>query len=98
MIQAFFKSAFSDFGSLAENVYSTLGESDEILICSTIRHANKVDFARGGPIPRGAVQVRRETREWRIRCAKNSGELKAVSTLMEDDFMRLYGVLATKGQ
>ncbi len=98
VVQDFYKSAFADFGSLAEYVYSTIGVSDEILICCTMCHANKVDFARGGPIPRGSVQVRRETLEWRVRCAKNPGELKSIAALMEDDFMAIYGVLPTRGQ
>nr|WP_315494197.1 hypothetical protein [uncultured Rhodoferax sp.] len=98
VVQDFYREAFADFGSLAENAYSAVGIPDEILIYCSMRHANKVDFARRGPIPRGSVQVRRETLEWPIRCAKNPGELKTLAKLMEDDFMALYGVLPTRGQ
>lgn len=95
LVASFHKDAFTDFGVLASNIYGAAGVKEDILITCTLRHANKVGFQLNQHA-RNLCKVRRESLEWRIRCAPNHKALQNICGLMADELMRVFGVTPRK--
>ena len=84
--------AFTDFGALAASLLKAVGYEGQCEMTCTLLQASQLPFVpesnRYHPQPR---RLHRDELQWRIRPCQGADAIRAVATLMAEDFLRAYG-------